>query len=72
MPNIIDKKIIHGKRIIKGTRIPVSIVVGSLARGMTYEKVCEEYGITREDILDSLQYAAGLTASKEVRNPARQ
>jgi uncharacterized protein (DUF433 family) len=66
MPIIIDKKIMHGKPVIKGTRIPVSLIVGSLAGGMTYEKICEEYMITKEDILHCLEYAAEVTASEKV------
>jgi uncharacterized protein (DUF433 family) len=66
MPIIIDKRIMHGKPVIKGTRIPVNIIVGSLAGGMTYEETCKEYMITKEDILDCLAYAAEVTASEKV------
>jgi len=30
---VIDPKICHGKPVIRGTRLPVSIVVGSLQAG---------------------------------------
>jgi uncharacterized protein (DUF433 family) len=66
MPITVDKKIMHGKPVIEGTRIPVSIIVGSLAGGMTYEEICREYMITKEDILDCLRYAAEVTASEKV------
>lgn len=66
MPIEIDRKVMHGKPIIKGTRIPVNVVVGSLAGGMTYEEVCQEYGITKRDVLDCLKYAAQVTASEAV------
>jgi uncharacterized protein (DUF433 family) len=33
MPIIIDKKIMHGEPIIKRTRRPVSLIVGSFAGG---------------------------------------
>ena len=45
---------------------PVSIIVGSLAGGMTYQEICREYMITKEDILDCLKYAAEVTASEKV------
>jgi uncharacterized protein (DUF433 family) len=48
---VIDKKIMHGKPVIKGTRVPVEIIVGSLAGGMSYEEIEKEYGVAREDIL---------------------
>jgi uncharacterized protein (DUF433 family) len=38
--------------------VPVAIVVGSQAGGMTYEEVEAEYGVTHEDILACLNYAA--------------
>ncbi|MEE9150364.1 MAG: DUF433 domain-containing protein [Thermoplasmata archaeon] len=33
---IIDKNIRHGKPVIRGTRVPVDIILGSLAGGMSY------------------------------------
>ncbi len=53
---IIDKKIMHGKPVVKGTRVPVEIVVGSLAGGMSYEEVEKEYGVTREDVLACIAF----------------
>jgi uncharacterized protein (DUF433 family) len=35
---VIDPKICHGKPVIKGTRMPLALVVGSLAGGMTFER----------------------------------
>ena len=39
------------KPVIKGTRVPVDLVVGKLAGGMTIEAVADEYGLTRDDVL---------------------
>ena len=47
----IDEKIRFGKPVISGTRVPVDLITGKLAGGMTYEEVMAEYEITREDIL---------------------
>ena len=47
---VIDPEIQHGKPVIRGTRVPVGIVVGSLAGGMSFEEVQREYDITIEDI----------------------
>ena len=55
---VVDPKIVHGQPIVRGTRVPVTIVVGSLAGGMTFEQVEAEYGVTRDDILACLDYAA--------------
>jgi len=51
----------HGDPCIKGTRIPVSMIVGSLADGMTSEEVREAYPqLSAEDIQAALAYAAEL------------
>ena len=52
----IDPAVCHGKPFIQGTRVPVSIVVGSLAAGMTIEEVQREYDLTREDIQAALAF----------------
>ena len=55
----IDPRIHHGDPCIKGTRVPVSVVVGSLAEGSTIAEVLREYpSLRREDILAALQFAA--------------
>ena len=63
----VDVNICSGKPVIKGTRIPVEIVIGKLAGGMTYEEVIEEYGVTREDILAALNYAADTLSHDEIK-----
>lgn len=55
---VVDPAVVHGQPVVRGTRVPVAIVVGSLAGGMTYEEVEAEYGITYEDVLACLNYAA--------------
>jgi hypothetical protein len=39
----IDPEIDHGKPVIKGTRVPVDIILGSLAGGMETREVANEY-----------------------------
>lgn len=57
----IDPKIMHGKPVIKGTRIPVYVILNLLAGGMSEEEVLKEYpDLTRDDILACLEYAARL------------
>lgn len=52
----VNEKVRFGKPVITGTRVPVDVVLGKLAGGMTYEEVMAEYEITREDILAALHY----------------
>jgi uncharacterized protein (DUF433 family) len=43
-------------------RIPVSVIVGQIAHGATWEEVLEGYAdLEREDIQQALEYAAWLT-----------
>jgi uncharacterized protein (DUF433 family) len=64
---IINEKVRFGKPVIKGTRVPVDLIIGKLAGGMTYEEVMSEYDLTREDILAALDYAAKHLSDEEVR-----
>jgi uncharacterized protein (DUF433 family) len=52
----------HGEPCIKGTRIPVATIVGSLADGMTPAEIQIAYPqLSDEDIRAALSYAADLT-----------
>ena len=56
---VIDKDIHHGEPCIKGTRVPVAILVGSIADGMSMDEILKEYPqIKRESIQAALAYAA--------------
>jgi uncharacterized protein (DUF433 family) len=63
----VNEKVRFGKPVITGTRVPVDVVLGKLAGGMTYEEVMAEYEITREDILAALHYAAKTISNEEIR-----
>lgn len=55
-----------GKPVIKGTRVPVDILVGKLAGGMSIDEVADEYGVTPSDVLAALGYAAQRLAEETV------
>jgi len=63
----VEEKVRFGKPVITGTRVPVDLILGKLAGGMTCEEVMVGYEITREDILAALDYAAKTLASEEIR-----
>lgn len=68
MPGIVvDPLIKGGKPVIKGTRVPVDLILGKLAGGLTYEDVMSEYELEKEDILAALRYAANILADEQVR-----
>ena len=55
----IDSELHHGDPCIRGTRIPVSTILGSLADGMTPADVQSYYPqLSAEDIQAALTYAA--------------
>jgi uncharacterized protein (DUF433 family) len=48
-----------GEPCIKGTRIPVSVIVASLAQGLTRQDIIREYPqLKDEDITAALMYAS--------------
>ena len=56
---VVDPRLHGGEPCIKGTRIPVSVIVGSLADGDTVAVLLDAYpSLTPEDIQAALKYAA--------------
>lgn len=56
---VIAQDLHHGDPCIKGTRIPVKILVGSLADGMTPAEILKAYPqLSERDLLVALAYAA--------------
>lgn len=64
---IIDEQILGGKPIIKGTRIPLYLILELLASGMNEQQVMSEYpNLKHEDIKASLEYASRILRNEEV------
>lgn len=62
----VDKRVRFGKPVIKGTRVPVDLVVGKFAGGMTMEEVMQEYSLTKKQVQAALKYAAELVSQEEI------
>ena len=63
----VNPEIQHGKPCIKGTRIPIHVILEALATGMDFEQVKKEYSpITNEDIQACIFYAALLADEQEL------
>ncbi len=57
-----DPDVCHGKPCIKGTRIPVNLIVSLIAEGESYDSIIKDYpSLTIEDIKVAIQYAAKLS-----------
>ena len=63
---VIDSEVRHGKPIIKGTRVPVAIILGSLAGGMEVKDIAREYAVEREDVFAAIEYAANIIKNEEI------
>jgi len=57
---VTDPKICNGKSCIKGTRIPVHIILDLLAAGENFDGVKKAYPNITDDIKACLNYAAML------------
>lgn len=63
---IIDPQILCGKPVIKGTRIPVYLILDLLASGYSTERILEAYpSLTKEDIVAALTFAGSLARFEE-------
>ena len=60
----IDPRIHHGKPCIKGTRVPVSVIVGTVAEGHAWERIIESWPqLDLDDIRAALKFAARAAAA---------
>lgn len=60
----LDPAVCHGRPVIRGTRVPVAVLTGSLAGGMSAAEVAEEYGVTVDDVQAALRYVTELVESE--------
>jgi uncharacterized protein (DUF433 family) len=64
-----DPNIMGGRACVRGMRIPVSVIVGQIAHGATFDEILASHpDLEREDITQAIEYAAWLTR-EEVRTP---
>ena len=64
---VVDKGVVAGKPVIKGTRVPVDAIIERLADGQTFNEILEDYpNIGMEDIKAALEYAADLVRGEDV------
>jgi uncharacterized protein (DUF433 family) len=62
-----DPRILGGRASIRGMRIPVSVIVGQIAHGASWDEVLADYpDLEPEDVQQALSYAAWLTQEEVV------
>lgn len=60
-------EICNGRTVIKGTRVPLQVVLDSLAEGSTIEEILRSYpSITAEDVQATIAYAADAVREEEL------
>jgi uncharacterized protein (DUF433 family) len=61
-----DPEILTGKPVVRGTRIPVELVLAKLARNPDLNDLFEDYPrLTLEDVKACLEYALGLVEREQ-------
>ena len=59
--------ILVGKPVIRGTRVPVSLILNLLAHGYTTERITEAYpNLKPDDVVAALAYAEDVLDREEV------
>ena len=63
---VIDPEVLSGKPVIKGTRIPVYLIIELLANGITEKEILRQYPtLKKEDIKAALLYASKCLEEEE-------
>ena len=61
----VDPDVLVGKPVVRGTRVPVYLIVELVANGMTTKEILKEYPrLKEEDVKAALLYASKLAQSK--------
>jgi len=64
---IVNQKILNGKPIFEGTRIPVEIVLDFLTQDYSTEKIIKEYPrLTKDDIISALKFATNRIKKEQI------
>jgi uncharacterized protein (DUF433 family) len=64
----LDPRVCNGKPVIKGTRIPVSVILEQIAEGESWDALLSGYPeLVREDIQAALIYARESLDHTEIR-----
>ena len=55
---VVDPRIAQGRPVVRGTRVPVTVILGALAGGMQIDETAREFGVEQEDVRAAIGYAA--------------
>lgn len=64
---IVDPRIMVGKPIIKGTRIPVDAIITRIAGGMSIKEILEDYpNLTSDGVKAALEYTVDIIRGEDI------
>ena len=67
----VDPRVMVGKPVVRGTRVPVSVILNLIAHGYSFDRIVEEYpNLTVEDVRAAVLYASQVLDRREVHNLA--
>jgi len=63
----LNPRVCNGKPVIKGTRIPISVILDQIAAGDSWDTIVQGYPeLKKEDIQAALLYASAVLENTEV------
>jgi len=63
----VDADILTGKPIIKGTRVPVDIILKKMSQNISIDDILSDYpNLRREHIQEAIAYAHSLISNEEI------
>ncbi len=63
----VDRRVRFGQPVIKGTRVPVAVILDEMAAGTPLEDITREYRVAHEDVRAVLRYAAEVIANEDLK-----
>jgi uncharacterized protein (DUF433 family) len=67
----VDPRIVHGRACIRGTRVPVTVILANLAAGRTVAEILADYpSVSPDGVAAALLYAAELADERALALPA--
>ncbi|MFO7793419.1 MAG: DUF433 domain-containing protein [Candidatus Nanohaloarchaea archaeon] len=66
-----DPEKMAGKPLIKGTRVPIYIILDMLVEGKSFDDIIEAYpDLDEKDIRSAIKYASERVKGEELREPS--
>lgn len=66
---VMNREIMGGRPVVKGTRIPVTLILNLIAHGYTLDRVVQAYpNLTKDDVRAAILYAGANLDQLTVRS----